>query len=44
MEFMLAFNETNAEVAKKTDPEQSAAYWGGVERLRGRNRPSRNHG
>ena len=28
MEFMLVFNETTAEVAKKTDPEQSGAYWG----------------
>jgi hypothetical protein len=29
MQFMLLLNETEAEFAKRNDPEQAGAYWGG---------------
>ncbi len=29
MQYMLIFNETEAEFARRTDPDQAGAYWGG---------------
>ena len=28
MQYMLLFNETSAEIAKREDPQQAPAYWG----------------